>query len=279
MKYPLIALAAYCILFLSACGETPGTTTPEGENPAVPKNETFEQRAKREIEAKLSIPATEKYTIRVYRAYIDADTVKDAVITVNRMEFAMDEAIKRGKTAKAAEMGYLGNYNYFFYFDGSIDMISEAVPVPSSPGRELDVTFESITSPTKKDFIIDYRIRNSGWRSYYTATGDGTLSLMFQWKWFDHLGEEKPEALNHVFEGSPEGIMQDITIYESAIDNYSKDIKDVYKYEPAITKKTALMYRFFYDPKVQKYRLYSLQMLRDMGLNPIGEAYFKKQSL
>jgi hypothetical protein len=273
MKYPLIAFTALLITVLTSCGGNTPADQPVADANTPKKNETFEQRVRRDIEAKLKIPATEKYALRIYKGYIDADTVQDAVITINRMEFAMDEAIKQGRTAKAAEMGYLGNYNFFFYYDGSIDMISDPVTVPSSPGRELDVTFRSITSPTKKDVIIDYRIRNSGWRSYFTSSGEGRLTLMFQWKWFDYIGEEKAEALNHVLEDSPEGVMKDISIYESAIDNYSKDVKDVYKYEPVITKKGALVYRFFFDPRVGKYRLYSPKMLNDLGLTAVGDAY------
>lgn len=271
MKYFSIALAALLIaLFSARCGG--GKPTEEAvETPEeIHKNETFEQRVKREIEAKLKINATEHYTYHIYKAYINEDTIQDALITVNRKEFAMDEAIKQGKTAKAEELGYLGNYNLFFYYDGAPDLISPPIPVPSSPGRELDVTMLPITSSAKTDIIIDYRIRNSGWRSYFTSSGEGTLALMFQWKWFDHIGEDHPEALNHVLEECPNGLMQDISIYESSIDHYSKDIPDVYKYVPQITKKGALLYRFFFDPRVGKYRLYSDPMLKQMGLVAIG---------
>lgn len=272
MKYLFFFSTSLLLVLLSSCNGTPETAKPVEEDPNVPKkNETFEQRARREIRTKLDMEATEKYSMRTYWEYINNDTIKDAIITVNRREFAMDEAIKANKTAKAEEMGYLGNYNFFFYYDGAIDLISDAVPVPSSPGRELDVTFQSITSPSKQDLIIDYRIRNSGWRSYFTASGQGTLSLMFQWKWFDHIGEANPEALNHVLEPSPEGIMQDISIYESVIENNPKNTKHIYTYEPVMTKKGPLLYRFFYDPKVGKYRIYSKEMLREMGLNAIGE--------
>lgn len=272
MKTLFFCSAALLFVVLTSCDGPAKTDPAVTEDPNAPKkNESFTQRAKREIQAKLDMAGTEKYSMRTYWAYINEDTTKDAIITVNRMEFAMDEAIRTKKTAKAEELGYLGNYNFFFYYDGAIDLISDPVPVPSSPGRELDVTFRSITSPSKKDIIVDYRIRNSGWRSYFTATGQGALSLMFQWKWFDHIGEANPEALNHVLETSPEGIMQDISIYESTIDNPPATIKNVYDYEPAITKKGALLYRFFYDPRVRKYRLYNKQMLRDMGLNAIGE--------
>jgi hypothetical protein len=273
MKYLSFFSAALLLLLVSSCDGSGSPAAAVNEDPAKPKkNESFQQRAKREIKAKLDMNATEKFAMRTYWSYINDDTIKDAIITVNRMEFAMDEAIKANKTAKAEEMGYLGNYNFFFFYDGAIDLISDPIAVPSSPGRELDVTFQSVTSPSKKDVIIDYRIRNSGWRSYFTSSGQGALSLMFQWKWFDHIGEAQPEALMHALEPSPESpSMQDISIYESAIENNPPDMKKIYEYEPVMTRKEALLYRFFFDPRVGKYRLYSKKMLSEMGLTAIGD--------
>lgn len=266
-----ITLITICttLLLTASCGESAGDgTTPQATKPE--KKEAFDKRFVKEIESKLQIPRTEKYSYKVYKADINGDGIEDAIVTVNRLQHAEDKAIAAGNVAKAVEVGYVGPYNYFFYYDGAIDVISEAVQVPSSPGRELDVHFESITSRDKKDIVIDYRIRNSGWRSYYTSSGQGTLSLMFQWKWFDYIGEPTPEALNHVLEDNQRGLYKDISIYASEIDDYPGEVKDHYKYAPKITKKGALMYRFFYDPQVLKYRIYSPEMLKSIGLTAIG---------
>lgn len=265
--FSLFTLSITALLAVS-CSDSSGTN--QNEKTAPKKKDPFEKRFIREIETKLSINRTEKYSYKLYKADINGDGVGDAIITVNRMQYAEDQAIASGNVAKAVEVGYVGPYNLFFYYDGATDLISEPVQVPSSPGRELDVHFESITSPDKKDIVIDYRVRNSGWRSYFTSSGQGTLSLMFQWKWFDHIGEESPEALNQVLEANPRGQMMDISIYESSIDDYPGTVKDVYGYAPKITKKGALMYRFFYDPQVLKFRIYSPEMLKSMGLVAIG---------
>jgi len=272
MKFPSsICVLLFLTLIIASCSNEKKTTDPVEDPAKALQNLPFEQRYKREIVEKLNIGSKEKYTMHVYKAFINSDSIEDAIITVNRLQFAEDEAIKSGKTAKAAELGFTGNYNYFFYYDGSLDQISDPVPVPSSPGRPLDVSFVSISSPTKKDIVIDYRIRNSGWRSYFTSTGDGTLALMFQWKWFDGIGEENPEALNHVLDPSPEGISQDISIYASSIDNHSTEIKDVYTFVPTITQKGALQFRFFYDSRISKFRIYSPEMLQQMGLTAVGK--------
>lgn len=268
MKAFSLFTLSFTALLAVSCSQSPDADQEEATAPK--KKEAFEKRFIKEIEAKLKINRTEKYSYKVYKADINGDGIGDAIITVNRMQYAEDQAIASGNVAKAVEVGYVGPYNLFFYYDGALDLISDPVQVPSSPGRELDVHFESITSPDKKDIVIDYRVRNSGWRSYFTSSGQGTLSLMFQWKWFDYIGEANPEALNHVLEANPRGQLQDISIYQSSIDDYPGTVKDIYGYVPKITQKGALMYRFFYDPQVLKFRIYSPEMLKNMGLVAIG---------
>jgi hypothetical protein len=256
MKNNLI-LVISCSLFLAACGNNEventvlETTTPPNE-----LNVDFDQRARREVEAKLQIPVTEKYTFNVYKEFINADTIQDAIITVNRMEFAISDAIKKNKQAKMAEIGFMGNYNFFFYYDGATDQFSVPLPVPSSPGRPLEVSFKNMVSDLTKDVIIDYRIRNSGWRSYFSVLNETDLTLVFQWKLFDYAGEEKPEALLHILEASREHSGKDILIYNSEIDHYSQNIGDMYQYVPSITKPNKLAYRFYFEPKFGKYTLY-----------------------
>ena len=65
----------------------------------------FKQRVKREAESKLSIPATEDYTLQVYKAHLNSDNEKDAIITVNRYKYALDEASKAQNPAQIAELG------------------------------------------------------------------------------------------------------------------------------------------------------------------------------
>lgn len=253
------------IFFLSALVLAVGCTgnsEKEDKNtePAAVSNELqldFDQRAKREIEAKLQIPRNEKYSYTVYKEFINADSIQDAIITVNRMQFALDEAIKSGHQAKMAELGFMGNYNFFIYYDGASDQFSVPLPVPSTPGRPLDVSFQSIVSPTRKDVVIDYRIRNSGWRSYFSVFNETDLALVFQWKMFDHAGEDKPEALLHLTEDSKQYIGKDILIYTSEIENYTKNIGDIYAYMPRIVKPIQLEYRFYFDAKYGKFKLYA----------------------
>lgn len=255
------SISMFCLLLLTSSCDDSGASgaidpTEENTDNGGRSNESFDARAKREIMASLSIPVNEKFKMRIYREYLNADTILDAIITVNRLEYAMDEAIKKDRQAISAEMGYTGSYNYIFYYDGGIDRISNAIAAPSSPGRELDVEFKSIVAPTRKDVVVGYRIRNSGWKSYFSVFGDHELRLIFQWKEFDAAGEAVPEALLHAFEENPNQEAKDIAVYSSEIDSYTKNIGDIYTYIPSITKKKELKFKFFLDPAVKKYRLY-----------------------
>lgn len=252
------SISLFCLLLLTgSCTEEPTTDYPEETVESGGKSkESFDARAKREIMAALAIPVNEKFSLRIYREYLNADTILDAIITVNRLEYAMNEAIRNNREAKAAELGFTGNYNYLFYYDGELDKISNPIFAPSSPGRELDIEFKSIVAPTRKDIIVGYRIRNSGWKSYFSVFNDHDLMMVFQWKAFDFAGEDHPEALIHSYEENPQQVPMDIAIYTSEIDSYTKNIGDVYKYVPSITKKKELKFKFFLDPVMKKYRLY-----------------------
>ncbi len=215
----------------------------------------FTEKIKRNVEASLEIPVTEKYSLKIYREFINSDTIEDAFVTVNRLDYAINESIKKKNQAKMAEIGFMGRYNFFFYYDGKLGKLSVPIPAPSSPGRELDVRFESICSPTRKDIVLGHRIRNSAYKSYFTVLNENDLTMVFQWKEFDFIGEVKPEAFLHKLVPSQTGIGMDIQIYESEIDNYTSNVGDIYKYSPSITKEKKMLYNFFYVPQAAKFAL------------------------
>ena len=249
-----LGLFILCLFFIS-CNEKvdSGVDTKEVfESVDKLENLPFDERVKREVEGKIGIPANEKYTLSVHKAHLNADNNEDAIVLVNRLQFAIDEAAKSENAAKMAELGYMGNYNYFIYYDGKLNKFSNPITVASSPEAKLKVVFENIQSEVFKDVSIEYRIRNSAFRNYYLIK-DGILQIMFQWKLFDYIGTATPEANFISFEKGTMSSFKDIVVYEGKIKGYTPQISNVYSYDPVIEKSTVQLHRFFFDPKTLKY--------------------------
>lgn len=214
--------------------------------------QNFEERMKHEVMEKLAITSTEKFDMKIYYAQLNNDDKQDAVITVNRLEYAINEASKTENPAKRAEIGYMGSFNHFFYYDGAKDALSFPKVIPSSAKAPLQVYFEHIQSDSYKDIIIQYRIRNAAFRSYYILH-DLSLQLVFQWKDFDQVGERNYEANYFAYEEGTFCLVKDILIYKGKIKNYTTTIPDIYAYNPSILSTKKLEYRFMFDPKKLKY--------------------------
>lgn len=250
-------MTRYWYLFLSlfffSCSEQVKT----GDENDTEQTETiakgsFEERAKKEIAFKLNIPPDENFSIAVYKEQLNNDGVEDAVITVNRLEFAEKESAQspKGETKKA--YGYMGSYNSFFLYDGKLDKISIPMLIASSAKAPLAVNFENVQSEEFKDVTITYRIRNSAFKNYYFFNND-QLMLVFQWKLFDQVGLDQYEANYIALDKGSYSLAKDFLIYKGKIKNYNKSIPDIYNYSPEIEKDGELTYRFFFDPKGFKY--------------------------
>ena len=205
--------------------------------------------AKQHIEDALRIPATEKYTLSIHKENLDGDDKQDAIILVNRYQFAMNEAVKSNNSAKQAELGFMGNYNYFFYFDGALNLISPPLAIPSSPMLPLKVSFENISSSSFKDILIDFRIRNASYKDFYTVNNH-TPRRIFQWKNFDGLGTTEAESFIFNYEPGSYSESKDIVISKGQLGDIPKKA-DLYIHEPVISaeNKQETLYRFFYLPQ------------------------------
>jgi hypothetical protein len=214
-------------------------------------NLSLEEMVKQHILAQLSIPSNEKFSYKIYKEHLDGDNKIDAIISVNRLEFALDEAKKSGKYELLKELGFTGHYNYFFYFDGGLNKISPAIVMPSSPESELKVNFENISTAAFKDVLIDYKIRNSSFRNFYIVSNH-TPKQVFQWKIYDHLNEKNIEANYLEYATGSYSLTKDILIYEGNLLN-AQNVGNIYKFNPIISKKNKLLYRFFYLENEGKY--------------------------
>ena len=250
MKAILILL--FTVLILPSCQDKTKDVEVFDENPQedlskLPLNEY----AKRHVESSLSILGTEKYGLEIIKGNLDGDKKEDAIIVVNRKQFAMDEAMKSENPAKSAEMAFMGNYNYIFYYDGGLKLISPPIAIPSSALVPLKVNLAAISSESYKDILIDYRIRNANFRDVFTVTNH-TPRKVFEWKTFDGLGTDKTEAYTFEYTAGKYGPEKDIILYESTLEKLPTNA-DKNTYEPKVTKTPKVAFHFFYIPQEQKY--------------------------
>jgi hypothetical protein len=241
----------FFLLILATSCQTETTKEVIKESEETQVEETLESMVNRHVEVKLGIPSTEKYTLKIYRENLDGDPIEDAIIAVNRENFAMDEAISKGNVAKKAEIGFMGNYNILFYYDGALNQISPPINMPSSAKAELIVNFQHIQSEFFKDILVDYKIRNSSFRDYFTVNNHTPVRVL-QWKLYDKLGSDKPEAYYFGLGEGSKSLAKDILIYDGVLEN-ADYTGDVYTFVPRISKTDKLMHRFFYNPQVGKY--------------------------
>jgi hypothetical protein len=253
MKYFFFILIS--ISFIS-CDSTKNDEDPlKTDKPDDAPVGTLEEQMTRKIRSELNISAIEKYDLKIYKEELNRDDSTDWIITVNLKDRAINEAIKSGKTAKMAEIGFLGNYNYFFFVDGKTKELSDGVVVPSSAKAELIIGFENITSQEHKDFVVDYKIRNSRRRRFYMINYKSPLQVCEN-VIFYNLGLEGKETesyvieyVNHASNGS-----NDIVVYEGLLDQIKfESPEDVYDVVPEITATERIDRVWHYSPSQKKY--------------------------
>jgi hypothetical protein len=240
------------VLFFTSCEESKKDAPVLDETPKENiQNLPLDQYAKRHVESSLQIQGTEKYTLEIVKGNLDDDGKEDAIIAVNRKQFALDEAMRSINPAKAAEMAFMGNYNYIFFYDGGLKLISPPISVPSSALVPLKIQLESISSPAYKDILVDYRIRNANFRDVFTVTNH-TPRKVFEWKTFDGLGTSATEAYTFEYVQGSNGPQKDIFLYVSTLEKLPAGA-DRNTYNPKISKTAKVAFHFFYIPQEQKY--------------------------
>lgn len=249
--YLSVTLTLFSLLLTACTTENKGS---ENSTKDQKSSLSFEEKAKRAVEAELKINASETYGIQIHHAYIDRDTLKDAVILINRKQWAFDRIEKNDNSDIAKKMGYTGPYNNVFVYLGKYDKFISVPSVGSSAEHPLTVKFEVITTPSQKDFYVDYRIRNSMHRNYYTVRNDKVF-LTLNCPIFDNVGAPEIKAYSIQHKESTVRLSKDVVLYEGEIPNYNPSkIKNVNNYSPDKIVSTGELYVFFiFNEKTMNY--------------------------
>lgn len=215
---------------------------------------SFAEKARRAVESDLKINAAEEYDLQIHKAYIDRDTLEDAVILVNRKQWAHDRAEKQGNIDYVQKLGFTGPFNNVFVYLGKYDKFIPTPNVGSSADYPLEISFETISNPSQKDFFVDYRIRNSMHRNYYSVQNDRVF-LTFNCPVFDSIGATNPRVYSIEHRESSIRLAKDIALYQGQIPNYKpSEIKDINNYTPDKIVSTGELYVFFiFDEKTMSY--------------------------
>ncbi|MGB1729293.1 MAG: hypothetical protein ACPHF2_04810, partial [Crocinitomicaceae bacterium] len=164
----------------------------------------------------LFISEKENYEIMVFKEYLNQDSIIDAIITINRLAFAEQKAQESEQPIKAKEIGYMGPFNAFYFYNGATNQISNPIVVPSSPLVNLKINFENISNNEYKDVLVDYRIRNSSTRQVYFLYGM-VPSLVFEHTIFDELGTNNKVAYSFNYKPGTQSEIKNILLTQGQI--------------------------------------------------------------
>ena len=237
-------------LFLFSCSEN---KPQEADLPQeiIEENLSLNELAKKMVETQLSIPATENYKLEIHKAHFDSDGIEDAVILVNREEFARSEAKRRGRYKEESNLSFSGNYNYLFYYNGDEHKVSRPINITSSSFSPLKISIENIHSQTYKDFSIDYRMMENCYRNFYTIFR-GAPKLVFQWSVFEFEDPKKTNVSHIEFAPGTYSPAKDILIFKGKLDTPKpENVKTDFNY--SISKDGEMQHLFFFNPKEGKY--------------------------
>lgn len=255
IKFKLLNLIL-ALFILSSCSENRKETGfgNKLKDDTETSNLTNEEAIIRQVENRLSISASEKYDIQIEYKYINPDTLMDALILVNRKDYAYTKAKNTNTERFFESTGHTGLYNYVFVQLGGKDKLITTNPVGSNADYPLDFEFMELTSKAHQDFALSYRVRNSMYKSFYTVRND-RLFLTFSCPVFDSIGAEKPRVYDIQFPESETRIAKDIALYHGEIVGYKpEEIENINEYTPEeITNDGELYVYFIFDDKKMKY--------------------------
>ena len=199
----------------------------------------------------LFISEKENYEIMLFKEYLNQDSIIDAIITINRLAFAKQKAQESEQPIKAKEIGYMGPFNAFYFYNGATNQISNPIVVPSSPLVNLKINFENISNNEYKDVLVDYRIRNSSTRQVYFLYGM-VPSLVFEHTIFDELGTNNKVAYSFNYKPGTQSEIKNILLTQGKIKRIPSQ-SDLFTFEPEIINTKKTVQEFFFIPGQGKY--------------------------
>lgn len=250
-----IKIVAFCFTIIAIHGCSSDKKNNQNQTKDSAKNElSNKEQLVKKIEAELAISAVEKYDIQILPGFINSDTLKDQLILVNRKQFAYKHVKGTQSQSFFDRIGHTGPYNYVFVQLGGVKKLLSTTAVGSNVNYPLKAEFLFLTSKANKDFYVDYRIKNSLQRNYYTVRNK-SIYLTFSCPVFDSIGSKNPVVYDIKHKESPVRISKDIVLYEGKFTDYKPNqIQDTYDFEPKNIESTGKIFAYFiFDEERMKY--------------------------
>ena len=256
------------LTFIFGCEEEKPTIKPDQKSimdtiPKTPNHETILYKVGKKQDLKesvtplvkqlLKIGSNEAFDLKIYEENLNEDGIPDAIITVNRYEHALTEAKNSNQFEKQAANGFMGQHNYFFFYDGKTDQLTNPITIGSTPQIPLEVQFEAITSDAFKDVLITHRVRNSAYQSFYAIKGRQPVQY-FGFDLYNNLGTSEESTYYLSYVKSPRFKEKVIEVYEGKA-KYPDTTRYFHLAHPVIEKGNQKFYTFFYVESMKKYAM------------------------
>ena len=204
--------------------------------------------------AKINVPLSDA-TVSLKRAHLNDDEFLDAYISVNLAKRAQQDFENSSNPAMFEDLGFLGNYNYLFVWDGETKKIGRPYLIASNALEELSVEEHHLLDPGYKTLSAIYRVRSSVFEIFFRYL-NGNIIPVFSYKIMDEIGTNNPEAFVKKIVDNPTQIQRDIIIYEASIPGYSPEKaiqnRNYYPYDN-LEAKPVVVNRFFFEKTLGKY--------------------------
>lgn len=248
-----IKIVGVCLTFIVLQGCLNGEKKTESKE-EIKVELSSEEKLIRQIENELDISAAEHYDVQILPKYIDSDTIKDKLILVNRKEYAYKHVKGTKSENFFNKTGHTGLYNYVFVQLGGKDKLLSTTPVGSNVDFPLEAEFEVLTSAAQKDFYVNYRIKNSLLRNYYTVRNQ-KIYLTLSCPVFDSVGAVNPVVYDIEYRMSPKRFSKDIVLNNGEFIDYNpNEIQDPNNYTPKGIVSTGELFAYFiFDNERMKY--------------------------
>ncbi len=256
-----LPIAQCCLLVLLwACSFETETPEKQQEEDLFKVELDFEKDAVVDLICRrIKIDPTDIGTFEMHRAHLNADADEDGYVVMNLAPRALRDMEKSSNPARFKDMGYIGDYNFIYVWNGKTRTLGTAFKLSGNGLIPLKVTASNFLDPGFLALSAEYRVQNSTFETFFRNI-NGQLIPVFSYAKVDGIGTPEMQVTTHRFEENPSNIEKDIVIVKGLLTNYNeteaatnRNSYDVGKILPT----DSIVYRFFYDESSKKYATFA----------------------